>query len=173
MTDSSTHALLVQLGISPDYGRNPYRPAYREPDQLVDVEPNIIGTMQQLAPHTAAAWTRMKEAARADDVELMLVSGFRSVAHQAELIERKLAAGQSLSRILEVNAAPGFSQHHTGEAVDIATPGARPLTAAFESTPAFAWLAQNAAAFDFSMPYHRGNTFGFDYEPWHWTQIRD
>ena len=41
------------------------------------------------------------------------------------------------SEILAVNAAPGFSEHHTGEAVDIATPGTRPLTAEFDGSAAF------------------------------------
>jgi D-alanyl-D-alanine carboxypeptidase len=70
-----------------------------------------------------------------------------------------------------VNAAPGYSEHHTGQAVDVASPGTRPLTAEFDSSAAFAWLQANADRFGFSMPYGRGNRFGFEYEPWHWSQI--
>jgi D-alanyl-D-alanine carboxypeptidase len=166
----SQSELFAALGIPIDYGRNPRRPAFAEATALEDVEVNIVGTMQQLAPETAAAWRHMKGEAGRDGIELLLVSGFRSVRHQADLIRRKLAAGRSIEAILKVNAAPGFSEHHTGRAIDIATPGTRPLTAEFEASAAFTWLAAHAGRFGFAMPYGRDNIFGFDYEPWHWSQ---
>jgi D-alanyl-D-alanine carboxypeptidase len=115
----------------------------------------------------------MKTAAAAENVELLIVSGFRSIEYQVELFLKKLAAGISIEDILDVNAAPGFSEHHTGRAVDIATRGARPLTEEFETTPAFAWLRLHAADFAFQLTYDRGNRHGFCYEPWHWSQIAD
>jgi D-alanyl-D-alanine carboxypeptidase len=163
--------LFADLRIPSDYGRNPRRPRFDEAEALEDVEPNLVGTMQRLAPATAAAWREMKSSAADAGVQLLLVSGFRTIRHQAELIRRKLAAGQSIENILTVNAAPGFSEHHTGRAVDIATPGTRPLTAEFDTSAAFSWLRANARAFGFRMPYGRGNRFGFEYEPWHWSQI--
>lgn len=163
--------LFADLGIPSDYGRHPRRPRYAEATELTDVEPNVIGTMQRLTPDTATAWRKMKASAAGDGVQLLLISGFRSVRHQADLIRRKLAAGQPIAAILAVNAAPGFSEHHTGRAIDIATPGTRPLTVDFEGSAAFTWLQANAAAFGFRMPYGRGNRFGFEYEPWHWSQI--
>jgi D-alanyl-D-alanine carboxypeptidase len=168
MTSSGPFA---DLRIPSDYGRNPRRPKFKEAAELEDVEPNVVGTMQRLAPATAAAWREMKRTAADAGVELLLVSGFRSLRHQAEIIRRKLAAGQSIEDILAVIAAPGFSEHHTGRAVDIATPGTRPLTEEFETSAAFRWLQANAAAFGFHMPYRRGNRFGFVYEPWHWSQV--
>ncbi len=161
----------ADLRIPSDYGRNPRRPKFREATALEDVEPNIIGTIQRLAPDTAAAWRAMKQRAAGAGVPLLLVSGFRSTQHQADIIRRKLAAGQSIEQILTVNAAPGYSEHHTGRAVDIATPGTRPLTTEFEASAAFHWLQANAAKFGFRMPYGRGNRFGFLYEPWHWSQV--
>jgi D-alanyl-D-alanine carboxypeptidase len=161
----------ADLPIPSDYGRNPRRPRFAEADVLEDVEPNLVGTMQRLAADTAASWRAMKASAAEAGVQLLLVSGFRSIRHQADLIRRKLAAGQSIETILAVNAAPGFSEHHTGRAVDIATPGTRPLTAQFETSAAFSWLQANARAFGFRMPYGRGNRFGFEYEPWHWSQV--
>ena len=165
--------LFARLGIPIDYGQNPVRPAYREAQELEDVELNIVGRMQRLAPDTARAWREMKRAAAADSVELLLVSGFRSISYQTELFRKKLASGQHIDAILAVNAAPGFSEHHTGKAVDIATPGSRPLTEEFETSVAFGWLNRNAERFGFSMPYGRDSAFGFCYEPWHWSQLRD
>jgi D-alanyl-D-alanine carboxypeptidase len=161
----------ADLRIPPDYGRNPRRPKFKEAAALEEVEPNLVGTIQRLAPETAAAWREMKRSAAGAGVHLLLVSGFRSIRHQAEIIRRKLAAGQSIDAILAINAAPGYSEHHTGRAVDIAAPGTRPLTAEFDGSAAFQWLQANAGTFGFRMPYGRGNRFGFEYEPWHWSQV--
>ena len=136
---------------------------------LVDVGPNLVGLMQRLTPETAAKWAEMVEAAAIDGVTLLIVSGFRGIDYQARLIRKKINAGQSVSEILSVNAAPGHSEHHTGRAVDIATPGSRPLTEEFENSGAFRWLQENAGSYGFSMSYPRNNPAGFIYEPWHWA----
>ena len=161
--------LFRELGIPADYGQELGLPRFAEAESLVDVGENIVGRMQRLAPPAAERWGEMLAAAAGDQVPLLIVSGFRSVEYQAGLIRQKLAAGQQIGEILQVNAAPGFSQHHTGLAIDIATPGSRPLTEAFEHTEAFSWLVENAPAFGFSMTYPRNNRFGFVYEPWHWA----
>ena len=129
------------------------------------------GRELKLAPPAAAVWTKLSETASRDGVTLLLISGFRSVDHQRQILERKLAEGKSITEILRVNAAPGYSEHHTGRAVDIGTPGCPPLTEAFEETAAFAWLARHAARFGFRLSYPRDNPHGVIYEPWHWFQM--
>lgn len=161
--------LHTELGIPADYGRDGTRPEYPEASELVDVGPNLVGRMQRLTPAAATQWAAMQAAAAEDGVMLLLVSGFRSVDYQARLIRKKINAGQSLGEILSVNAAPGYSEHHTGQAVDIATPGSRPLTEEFEGSEAFAWLTRHASEYGFSMSYPRDNAAGFIYEPWHWA----
>ena len=161
--------LLQELGIPSDYGAANLLPHHEEAGELVDVGPNLVGRMQSLTPQAAAHWQRMVEAASGDGVRLLIVSGFRSLGYQADLIRKKLEAGQSIDEILKVNAAPGFSQHHTGTAVDIATPGSRPLTEEFEESDAFSWLSEFAGGHGFSMTYPRDNSCGFIYEPWHWA----
>jgi zinc D-Ala-D-Ala carboxypeptidase len=158
-----------ELGIPADYGRAGGPPLFEEAVELVDVGPNLVGRMQRLTPLAAARWAEMAAAAATDGIILLLVSGFRSVDYQAGLIRNKLERGQAIEAILKVNAAPGFSEHHTGQAVDIATPGSRPLTEEFEATPAFGWLTREAARFGFTMSYPRDNPYGLIYEPWHWS----
>lgn len=148
-------------------------PRFLEPPALVDVGPNIVGRSQQLVPEAADAWARMKGQAQDDGVTLLLVSGFRSIAYQVELFKKKLEKGQKIDEILCVIAAPGYSQHHSGCAVDLATTGSRPLTEEFEQTDAFDWLTANAGTFNFCMPYDRSNTWGISYEPWHWFFIQE
>lgn len=157
---------LIELGIE---GRSAGGKLFREAIELVPVGCDIYGREQKLAPMAASAWQEMKAAAEREHVTLQLVSAFRSVAYQRQIIERKLAAGQTLDQILRVSAAPGYSEHHTGRAIDLTAPGCKPLTEEFEQTPAFAWLARRANSYGFSMTYPRNNPSGVIYEPWHWT----
>ncbi len=110
----------------------------------------------------------MNAAAAADGIVLLPLSGFRSIARQAEIIRAKLAARQPLAQILRVNTAPGYSEHHTGRALDLGTPGDPPFEESFAQTPAFAWLMHHAAAFGFTLSYPRGNPHAIAFEPWHW-----
>jgi D-alanyl-D-alanine carboxypeptidase len=158
-----------ELGIPAAYGDGDGPPRYDEALELVDVGLNLVGRMQRLTPEAAERWHAMVAAAEADGVTLMIVSGYRSYEYQAALIRKKINAGQGITDILAVNAAPGHSEHHTGRAVDIATPGSRPLTEEFEESEAFRWLEKNAGSFGFSMSFPRDNPWGIIYEPWHWA----
>lgn len=158
-----------ELGIPTGYSGERNLPLYEEASDLIDVGPNLVGRMQQLTPAAAANWQQMVEAAAGDGVRLLIVSGYRSYAYQAELIRQKITAGQTIEEILKVSAAPGYSQHHAGGAVDIATPGSRPLTEEFETSDAFKWLRNHATEYGFSMTYPRDNPYGLIFEPWHWS----
>ncbi|GGK11856.1 M15 family metallopeptidase [Luteimonas terricola] len=116
----------------------------------------------------ARGWRRLVEAAGRDGIVLEAVSGYRSHDYQAGIIERKLARGLGIEGILAVNAAPGWSEHHSGCAIDISAPGEPAAEESFEATRASAWLQANAAALGFAMSYPRGNPHGIVYEPWHW-----
>lgn len=141
---------------------------FTEASDLEVAEVAVDGREHCLVPAAAHAWKRLKAGASEEGVVLHIVSAFRSVERQVAIIERKLKAGLSIEQILAVSAPPGFSEHHTGLAVDIGTPGAADLETEFEHTPAFAWLSVNAARFGFQLSYPRDNPSGFDYEPWHW-----
>lgn len=114
------------------------------------------------------SWQRMQQAAAADGIALDAISGYRSHAYQLGIFERKLARGLRVADILTVNAAPGYSEHHGGDALDIGTPGEPPAEESFEHTDAFAWLQRHARDFHFHMSYPRDNPHGIVYEPWHW-----
>jgi D-alanyl-D-alanine carboxypeptidase len=122
----------------------------------------------KLHPSAMSAWKRMKKAARIEGIRLYIVSAFRSITRQSEIIERKRRNGISEKEIFRVNALPGFSEHHTGRALDLNTPGSPELKEAFEDSPAFRWLMQNASRFGFRLSYPRENKYGISYEPWHW-----
>lgn len=126
------------------------------------------GRMLWLTHAATRAWQRMRGSALAEAVVLDAISGYRSHAYQLGIFNRKLARGQTVPEILAVNAAPGFSEHHSGNALDIGTPGEPPAEELFEHSAAFAWLARHAADHGFVMSYPRDNRHGINYEPWHW-----
>ena len=139
-----------------------------EANELVVAEVGEEDRQFMLTPATSAAWSHMKSQAQHDGINLLMVSAFRSVQRQTEIIQQKLDAGLSIADILSVCAPPGFSEHHTGRALDISSPGHTDLEEAFEHTPAFQWLARQAHRFGFSLSYPRGNVNGIGFEPWHW-----
>lgn len=159
---------LARLGIAPELVARRGLCEHPEADGLVVAETARDGREHLLIPAAAQAWNEMRAAAAADGVTLYIISAFRSVQRQMELIERKLAAGEALERILTVVAPPGFSEHHSARAVDIGSPGAPVLDGAFDRTPAFLWLNAHAGAYGFVLSYPEGNAAGYQYEPWHW-----
>ncbi len=93
----------------------------------------------------AQAWRQMCVSATSENIALKPYSGFRSYLHQKQLIKRKLDNGRLLDVILTETAIPGFSEHHSGRAVDVCAEGQFYLSEDFEKTEAFAWLKGNAA----------------------------
>jgi zinc D-Ala-D-Ala carboxypeptidase len=160
--------IFQSLGIPATYASTCGMPLQQECTTLVDTELDVFGRQPRLDARAFAAWTAMKVAAARDGIDLQLVSAFRSITYQRDLIQRKLARGDSIATILAINAAPGYSEHHSGCALDIGTPGYAHLEIEFEQSPAFAWLKAHAANFGFRMSFPRDNTYGVQYEPWHW-----
>jgi D-alanyl-D-alanine carboxypeptidase len=156
------------LGVPADYGRTRSLRLVREPHGLTCIGADIHGRMQWLAPRTARAFERMRGAAKGDGIELQVVSAFRSADYQLGILRRKIGHGQGIAEILRVSAAPGYSEHHSGRAVDLTTPGFPALEEEFERSSAFAWLEAHAPRFRFMLSYPRGNRHGIAYEPWHW-----
>lgn len=113
----------------------------------------------------------MREAAASAGLVLVPISGFRTIERQTAIIEAKLSKGQLIEDILRTVAAPGFSEHHTGNAIDIVVPDKPTLTEDFVETSAFAWLSTHAKAHGFRLTYPRDNAFGIAFEPWHWFFI--
>ncbi|MFN7131386.1 MAG: D-alanyl-D-alanine carboxypeptidase family protein [Myxococcales bacterium] len=107
-----------------------------------------IGGGKYLSAPAADAFNRMRAAAARQGVTLTAVSGFRSMAQQ-QALWRKYGPPRA--------ARPGYSNHQSGVAVDIATNNSR-------NSAAYRWLARNGRAYGFY------NTVS--YEPWHWEYRR-
>jgi len=161
-------AVLDELRIPREWIAGRDLPLQEEASELELVETAESGREFLLVPAAARAWRELRAAAEADGVALWIVSAFRSVDRQTEIVRAKLARGLVLEEILAASAPPGYSEHHTGRAVDVGTTGARALEVEFEGTPAFRWLAAHAGRYGFRLSYPPDNPHGYVYEPWHW-----
>ena len=159
---------LDALGIDESYARRTGLPLVAEPIWLALAGFDRYRRPLWLHAQAARGWQHLRDAALRDDVVLDAISGYRSHDYQLGIFERKLARGLDVDGILTVNAAPGYSEHHSGRALDIGTPDEPPAEESFERTPAFDWLRRNAGAYGFVMSYPRDNPHGIVYEPWHW-----
>lgn len=157
-----------QLGVPEDYGCSHRLRLQAEPNQLASIGQDVFDREQFMTPKAAVALHSLMNTAAAENLRIQPVSAFRSIDYQRALIQNKLNKGQSMEDILRVSAAPGFSEHHSGRAVDLTTPNFKPLEEEFAASEAFKWLTQRAGEFGFRMSYPKGNRHGVAYEPWHW-----
>lgn len=150
-------------------GHYPYEEA-----NLSDLKP--ITSNGEILMHTEAAekFLAMQRAAKAQGIILQALSGFRSVEEQNRIFfEVKETRGQPATKRAEVSAPPGYSEHHTGYAVDIGD-GKFPsthLSPTFENTAAYRWLEKNAPYYSFELSFPKDNNQGVNYEPWHWRYV--
>lgn len=159
------NALHRKLGVPADYARRGL-PFHREASDLVAVPCALDGQYRWMTPATRVQWLAMQADAAADGVTLLVRDAYRSVDDQARLIrEARSFVGGDIDQILIGIAAPGYIQHHTGQALDIER---IPAGQDFETTTAFEWLSSNAAGYGFELSYPSGNPYGIVYEPWHW-----
>ena len=160
---------------APDlFGHRPYTEAPLA--QLRTVSRAGDGYEIRLREAAAKSYLSMDAAANADGVDLVVISGFRTIAEQQQLFfEISKQRNQTPAQRAKVSAPPGHSEHHTGYAMDIGD-GSAPstnLSTNFEKTAAFQWLQSNAAKYGFEMSFPTNNPQGVMYEPWHWRFVGD
>lgn len=113
--------------------------------------------------------TAMVAAAQADGVNLQVWSPFRSYAIQNDLFQRQVnRVGGDEDLAATVVARPGTSEHNTGLCADF-----NMADDAFESTPMYTWMCENAEDYGFILRYPKDKTniTGVIYESWHWRFV--
>jgi len=111
---------------------------------------------------------RMFDAAERDDIDLKIISAYRSFDEQNELkgqFTEVFGTGANA-----FSADQGFSEHQLGTTIDITTPAVGGTFESFGQTKAFEWLQDNAHKYGFILSYPEDNTF-YVYEPWHWRFV--
>jgi len=130
----------------------------------------------KLRRSAAMRYREMVAAAAADGIFLVPLSAFRGVEEQKDLFFRVSESRNQTKAERALTSAPaGYSEHHTGYAVDLGD-GDNPSThfsPDFAKTAAFRWLQQNAPRYSFELSFPPGNPQGVAYEPWHWRFTGD
>ncbi|HHY53315.1 MAG TPA: M15 family metallopeptidase [Clostridiales bacterium] len=146
------------------------------PPQLETVAPGY-----QVDSRIAPALKRMMTEAKAEGINLMICSAYRSEERQRELYQKKIAEHEAMGKSKEEAVAvaativlpPGTSEHQTGLAVDIVTPEYQVLDDGFAETPAAKWLAANSWKYGFILRYPKDKQeiTNIIYEPWHFRYV--
>ena len=118
----------------------------------------------------ATAFKKMQANAKADDVNLNIVSAYRSTEYQKTIFPCKFKNNNPTEKEfvarLKYSAPAGFSEHHTGLAIDINS-----LEEDFADTKEYKWLVEHAKDYDFEMSFPQNNKQGLGFEPWHWRFV--
>ena len=132
---------------------------------------------------TAAYWCKkMIAAAEADGIDLKVLSAYRTIKYQQNLIDRNVKSrmeedGMTYEEAVydvSINIAPaGGSEHNAGLAVDIIDRNHWDTYEEFEETKEFDWLINHCADYGFILRYPKGkeDITGYIYEPWHYRYV--
>jgi len=149
--------------------------AYTEADASTLIPVTADGRIR-LQPAAAERYQTMVNDAASNGIRLAALSGYRTVEEQRYLFFGiKEQRAQDARTRAEVSAPPGYSEHHTGYAIDIgdATRPDTHLEESFAETAAYQWLAANAPRYGFELSFPQGNPQGVSFEPWHWRFVGD
>lgn len=131
-----------------------------------------LTTVYNATIHTSAAvpYKDMIDAASLAGHDISSSSSYRSYADQAYTY-RYWVSYSGRTEADTYSAYPGYSEHQTGFAVDLQTPGC--VLGCFGTDPAYDWMKRNASEYGFIERYPDGldEITGYSYEPWHWRYI--
>lgn len=134
------------------------------PEQYIYEKGKKIEIHEQVWPHLQT----MLESAKADGVEILIASGYRSYGTQANLKSAyKVTYGSGANKF---SADQGYSEHQLGTTLDFTTKEIGGNLVGFEKTKAFNWLTNNSHKYGFIMSYPKNNTY-YVYEPWHYRFV--
>ncbi|HSX44068.1 MAG TPA: M15 family metallopeptidase [Candidatus Saccharimonadales bacterium] len=129
-----------------------------------------VGNGQNLRMTAADAYKQLVAGAKAAGYTLVPESGYRSYVTQVSVYGNEVKNyGQAVAD--SESARPGYSEHQTGWAVDIATPGCR--EDCFGSTDAAKWVLAQAADYGYIRRYvpDKSAITGYRTEPWHFRYV--
>ncbi|MDR1567368.1 MAG: M15 family metallopeptidase, partial [Streptococcaceae bacterium] len=154
-----------------------------------DVIPNIVDSKDgyQVLDKIASSVDELFNAAQNVGIQLQMVSGYRSVAQQtaniAANIKQNMADGLSeadaTKETMSVMTEPGYSEHHTGLAIDVVDRTYfqnhydNLLVQDYANEASAIWLKENAPKYGFILRYPQGKEAitKINFEPWHYRYV--
>ncbi len=115
---------------------------------------------------------KLLKEAKQNGFALHIVSSYRSFDVQKKAYQKN-RKNLGKDRADHISARPGYSEHQTGLAYDLAIKGSYKLTTQFGDSEEGRWIAENAPRFGFILRYPKGkeNLTGYVYEPWHFRYV--
>lgn len=112
--------------------------------------------------------TDMFKAAAKDDIDLKVVSAYRSFDEQVSLKGQFTQVyGEGANTF---SADQGYSEHQLGTTLDLTVEDVGGAYNSFAETEAYEWLLDNAHKYGFILSYPKNNDF-YIFEPWHWRFV--
>ena len=140
------------------------------PKTYVPTDLTPIGNGQRLRLAAANQLKLLFSQAKTAGYTLIAESGYRSYTTQVSVYNREVSSfGQAKAD--SESARPGFSEHQTGWAVDIGSPGC--YEDCFGTKVASKWLLANAYTYGFILryPVDKSAITGYRNEPWHFRYV--
>ena len=134
-------------------------------EECADTDLVVVGE-HKLHKDAADAFAKMQKAAEQDGITLTVVSGFRSKEYQKTLFSKKGTDDATIKDRIKVSAPAGFSEHHTGYAIDINS-----TEETFKDSDEYRWLKEHASEYGFELSFPENNSQGVAFEPWHWRYV--
>lgn len=113
------------------------------------------------------AFNKMQVAAKEDNIDIKIISGYRSYNTQVSTYNH-WTSKYGKEEADKISARPGHSEHQLGLAADINS-----LYTSFKDTKEGIWLNNNAYKYGFILRYPESKTeeTGYSFEPWHYRYV--
>ncbi len=141
------------------------------PENLVEVSNWYCYGTNQITQETYDAFINLYNAAMEKDIKIIINSSYRNYQNQEETYNQ-LKNTYGSKKADDQAARPGHSEHETGLAIDVFTPG-NTTTENFKDSEAYKWLKENAQNYGFIERYPEGKEYltGYHFESWHWRYV--
>lgn len=153
---------------------------FRETEQLVDVKTNknkfykLIETKMKLNKDMVNALNAMmKDFERATGKhDMIMTSGYRTLADQGQVLQEKINLWGE-KEALEWAMLPGYSEHHSGYAVDMSIYTDEGNYVKYKGQGDYAWINQNCYKYGLIRRYteEKKEITGVSDEQWHYRYV--
>lgn len=139
-----------------------YLPADYAPDDIKNILTMYAYDGHSIKNEVYDQFIKMWRDAKDEGLTLIINSSYRTFKDQEDIY-----SGYND----DYASRPGFSEHQTGLALDIVTPGS--IGNDFENTDEFRWLQNNAYKYGFILRYPKDKEHitGYSYESWHYRYL--
>lgn len=139
------------------------------PNDLTLINPKYTTRENKLRAQAASSFEALAADALKDGIKIYAASSYRSYSYQKNLYNYYVSI-DGIEEADTYSARPGFSEHQTGLAVDIANINKILIE---ENDKEFTWLKNNAHKYGFILRYQKSTEkiTGYIYEPWHYRYV--